>query len=191
MKPKLSITIAMNILVAWVSGCGSGNRINPTTEVQAQSTSNHSIQIICNRRYDEASSQYVHTTLAWNAKYKKSIVVWKQEDFSGNGYPPQRRCEEVSPRFQQAYDNGSLRYITHGTMNGQPVICTARQVGGCNTLLITLKHQADAEKTLEQLSDVLLNYADAPLQQSSGKIAYSKDNRPYIEVDIEDFLSKP
>ena len=77
-------------------------------------------------------------------------------------------------------------------MNGQPVICTSNHVGDdCNTLLITLKHEDNAQQTLEQLSDIFLGYAAGAISQSSGEIAYSDDNRMFIKVDIEDFLSKP
>ena len=112
------------------------------------------------------------------------------DDHSGNGFSPQKRCEEVSPRFQAAYDNGSLKYITNGMMNGQPVICTARLVGDdCETLLITLRHQVNIKQTLHQLSDILLGYTDAPLELSSGEQVYFDDDRIYIKVDIEEFLN--
>jgi tetratricopeptide (TPR) repeat protein len=82
--------------------------------------------------------------------------------------------------------------MTHGEMNGQPVVCTASKVGNdCDTLLITLKHQDNAEKTLTQLSNTLLGYASEPLQQSSGDITYDQENKPYVEVNIEEFLNKP
>jgi hypothetical protein len=192
MKAKILTTfIILSVINPLIYGCTNNNPTSSKTQIVEQNTPNQDIQFTCDRRYDQATSQYAYNTLAWNEKAKKPIVVWKQEDFSGNGYPPKVRCEQVSPRFQEAYENGSFKYLTHGTMNEQPVVCTASEVGGdCNTLLITLKHQDDAEQTLEQLSNILLGYASAPLQQSSGKITYDQ-NKPYVEVDIEDFLSKP
>jgi hypothetical protein len=194
MKTKILTTfIILSVINPLIYGCSNNNPTSETTQNVEQNTNtpNQNIQFICDRRYDQATSQYAYNTLAWNEKAKKAIVVWKQEDFSGNGYPPKVRCEQVSPRFQEAYENGSFKYLTHGEINGQPVVCTASKVGGdCNTLLITLKHQDDAEQTLEQLSNILLGYASAPLQQSSGDIVYDQ-NKPYVEVNIEDFLSKP
>ncbi len=187
-KLLLVIIFTSLISVATLAGC-AGNQVNIDTKTQAKSK--WKIQFICNKIYDENSKDYVYSTIAWNFENKKPIIVWKREDFSGNGYPPQKRCREVSPRFQKAYNNKSLKYITHGKMNRQPVICTANQVGeDCDTLLITLKHEDNAQQTLEQLSDILLGYASSALEQSSGEIAYSDDNRIYIKVDIEDFLSK-
>jgi hypothetical protein len=196
MKAKISTTfIILSVINTLIYGCTNNNPTSSKIQTVEQNTNtpNQKVQFVCDRLYDQASSQYVYNTLAWNEKAKKAIVVWKQEDFSGNGYPPKVRCEEVSPRFQEAYENGSFKYMTHGEMNRQPVVCTALEVGGdCDTLLITLKHQDDAEKTLTQLSDILLGYAaSGPLQQSSGDITYDQENRPYVEVNIEDFLNKP
>lgn len=197
MKVNLTIVVIILNLNVLVYGCTNNNLTSlktskTTVEQSTTSTPNQNIQFTCDRSYDQATSQYAYNTLAWNEKSKKSIIVWKQEDFSGNGYPPKVRCEEVSPRFQEAYEQGSFQYMTHGEMNGQPVVCTASKVGNdCDTLLITLKHQDNAEKTLTQLSDTLLGYASGPLQQSSGDITYDQENKPYVEVNIEDFLNKP
>lgn len=190
MNRKFStVALLTSFLALLIHGCDRQNSVDSNTAAQANSEGK--IQFICDRRFDKTSDRYLFSTLAWNDKAKKAIIVWQQEDFSGNGYPPQARCEEVSPRFQAAYDSGNLKFITHGRMNRQPVICTASKVGGdCETLLITLKHQDNAEKTLEQLSDILLGYASAPLQQSSGDIAYDNNNKPYVEVDIAEFLTK-
>ena len=190
MNPKLPTVIITAIAIAAASfGCVSKQVNSSSTSTKEEST--RKVQFICNKTYDENSQTYVYATVAWNPENKKPIVVWKRQDFSGNNYPPETRCQEVSPRFQQAYDNGSFKYITHGKMNSQPVICTASAVGDdCQTLLITLKHEDNAERTLEQLSDILLGYASSALEQSSGDISYSEDNKLYVEVDIEDFLNK-
>ena len=83
------------------------------------------------------------------------------------------RCEKVSPRFQEAYANQSLKYLTYGTMKGQSVIGTSSQAGGeCQTLLLTLLPEDD------------------PLQQSSEDPVQEIGDRIYVEVDIEEFLSR-
>ncbi|WP_019503362.1 COP23 domain-containing protein [Pleurocapsa sp. PCC 7319] len=188
---KLARLIISAIAITTVS-FGCVNKQVKSSSATSQEKPRKTVQFICSKTYDKNSDQYVYSTVAWNPANKKPIVVWKRQDFSGNNYPPQARCEEVSPRFQQAYDSGSFKYITHGEMNEQPVICTSSAVGGdCQTLLITLKHEDNAERTLEQLSDILLGYASSALEQSSGGISYSEDNKLYVEVDVEDFLSQP
>ncbi len=186
MKLQRSISFIIATLLAVFGNIVLGELVHSTLRAEEK------VQFVCSQSYDNISGTYVPSTLAWNPNNKKPIVIWKSEDHSGNGFPPQKRCEEISPRFQAAYDNGSLKYITSGIMNGQPVICTARLVGDdCATLLITLRHQDNAKRTLHQLSDILLGYTDAPLEQSSGDLVYYEDDRIYIEVDIEEFLSQP
>ena len=185
----LTIKFVSLILTAIATGCAE-KQISDSVTTPTQSAKK--IQFVCSKTYDEANQKYVYSTVAWNPERKRPIIHWKREDFSGQGFTPQKRCEEVSPRFQEAYDKGNLNYFTQGTMNGQPVICTANRVGdNCNTLLITLKHQDNAQQTLEQLSDIVLGYASGAISQSSGEISYSDDNRMFIKVDIEEFLSKP
>ena len=191
MKFRLSLTTKFVSLIftAIAVGCAE-KQINNSAETEEVSP--EKIQFVCSKTYDEAAGKYVYATKAWRPTRKRTIIIWKREDFSGNGFTPQKRCEEVSPRFQEAYDKGELNYFTQGKINGQPVICTANRVGdNCNTLLITLKHEDNAQQTLEQLSDIFLGYASGAIVQSSGEIAYSDDNRMYIKVDIEEFLSKP
>lgn len=186
------VTFIISAIAIATASFGCINKEVKSTSAANQERPSRTVKFVCNKTYNQNSDTYVYSTIAWNPVNKKPIVVWKREDFSGNNYPPQARCEEVSPRFQQAYDSGSFKYITHGEMNGQPVICTSSAVGAdCQTLLITLKHEDNAERTLEQLSDILLGYASASLEQSSGDISYSEDNRLYVEIDVEDFLSQP
>ncbi len=191
LRLPLAFKLIISIVTAIATGCGEKQikQINNSGTTTSESESR--IKFVCNKAYDGESQEYLYSTIARNPERKRPIINWKREDFSGNGFTPQKRCEEVSPRFQKAHDNGSLTYLTHGVMNQQPVICTATQVGGeCNTLLITLKHEDNAERTLEQLSNIFLGYASAALEQSSGDINYSEDNRPYVEVNIEEFLNQ-
>ncbi|VEP13131.1 conserved hypothetical protein [Hyella patelloides LEGE 07179] len=168
------------------------SNILPTKQAKSFPIAQGNIRFVCSQSYDSINKKYVPATLAWNPQHKKPIVIWQNEDFSESGFNPQTRCEEVSPRFQEAYDNGSLKYLTYGTMNEQPVICTARFLGeDCDTLIITLRHQDNTEQTLQQLSDILLGYADAPLEQSSDDLVKVDNNRIYIEVNVENFLSQP
>ena len=163
-----------------------------STKAQAQFNKQlGDIQFACGQSYDRQSEQYLFTTFAWNSQNKKPIIIWNNETFSDSGFDPQTRCEKVSPRFQEAYANQTLNYLTHGTMNGQSVICTSDQAGGeCQTLLLTLLPEDDPLQTLEQLSDVFLGYASSPLQQSSEDPVTEVGDRVYVEVDIEEFLSR-
>jgi hypothetical protein len=162
------------------------------TKAEAQSDNSlGNIKFGCGQSYDRDSKQYVYTTFAWNSEQKKPIIIWNEETFSDSGFDPQKRCETVSPKFQQAYANDSLNFLTHGTINKQSVICTSRQVGGeCQTLLFTLLPEDDPLQTLEQLSDIFLGYASSPLQQSSEEQIQEVGNRVYVKVDLQKFFNQ-
>lgn len=160
------------------------------TEVQAQSSSE--TQFICSTSYDPETKQQVPTTYAWLPQEKIPIVRWTSTIGSKEEWTPQKRCDEVSSRFQEAHDNGSLKYVTYGTINNQTVICTARSLGeDCDTLILTLRSQDNPEETLEQLSNVLLGYVGSPLEQSSDDPVKVHNDRIYIEFDIESFSDRP
>ncbi|AVH66670.1 hypothetical protein CDG77_07040 [Nostoc sp. 'Peltigera membranacea cyanobiont' 213] len=104
-----------------------------------------------------------------------SVVRWYSEYFTGSGYDPVTRCQQVSARFQQAHNNGSLDYITAGVVNGMPVVCAATPGGSCNTsnLLFTLKRGVNAAETLQRLFDV---------RDGAGPALYESKGRTYINL---------
>jgi hypothetical protein len=112
------------------------------------------------------------TTVAMNRETgnKLSIVRWYSEYFTGSGYDPITRCQEVTARFQRSYNDGSLNYMTAGIVNGMPVICAAQSGGSCNrgNLLFTLKRGVNAAETLQRLFDVR-DLSAGPLYESGGR----------------------
>ena len=88
---------------------------------------------------------------------KKPLIYWQYPWFSNRQMTPRERCEIVSRRFQEAYNNESLRFITNSKINGQPVICTTKNLGGdCITVLLTLRKSDDSIQILRQLKDRLI-----------------------------------
>ncbi|MCU0517948.1 MAG: COP23 domain-containing protein [Oscillatoria sp. Prado101] len=96
------------------------------------------------------------------------IINWVSDHFTDSGYTPMRRCLEVTSRFQSAYNNGTLNYITTGVKNGQPVVCvTSASNGPCSSILFTLKPGTDASRTLQAIFDIQnMGAAAAPLYES-------------------------
>jgi hypothetical protein len=186
MQQNLIISIILSSAIA-LSGCNKEQKVSS----QATTNTTEGVTFACGQDYDQNSDSYIYTTFAWNPANKKAIVHWAREDFSGSGFNPKTRCQEVSPRFQTAYDNGSLNFLTNGYIDEQPVICTAKEVGGdCEDLLITLLHQDNAEETLDHLSKVFRGDASKPLTQSSGDKVTIQGDRIYVEVNIDEFLSQ-
>ena len=105
------------------------------------------------------------------------IIYWKSQAFSGSGWTPARRCQEVSARFQSYHSSGTLEYITTGRMNGLPVICVAKSDGGaCAGLLYTLKPGQNATATLKKLFDVRMKPGAAPLEETTARMYLSVDS---------------
>lgn len=104
-----------------------------------------------------------------------SVIRWTSATFNEAGWSPQRRCQEVSQRFEEFRQQGRLAYLTTGRMNQQPVICTAREHGGaCDGLLYTLKPGQDPTSTLRNLLQVRVK-ARGPLNETSSRVYVSID----------------
>lgn len=82
------------------------------------------------------------------------MIKWVSLDYFSKEWTNERRCKEVSRRFQRSYDNGTLKYIKTGTLRGETVVCAAAsQNAACtdSTLLFTLKRGSNAKLTMRRL----------------------------------------
>jgi len=108
----------------------------------------------------------IPTTFVETAKDTQPVIRWKSEIFTGSGYDPQTRCEQVSVKFQQASDNGGLRYLISEKQNNLPVICISdKENGVCNLMLFTVTPPDTVKSVLRKLQP----NASKPLEQSGGK----------------------
>ena len=79
-------------------------------------------------------------------------IQWVSDHFSGSGWSPDARCQEVSNRLETYRRNRKLRYVTLGTINNQSVICVAsKDQGPCEGIIYTLKPGQDGIKALNNL----------------------------------------
>ena len=103
------------------------------------------------------------------------LIRWTSSVFNDSGWTPQRRCQEVSGRFDSYFRQGRMDFITTGRMNGLPVICTARSHGGaCDGLLFTLKPGQNATQTLQDLFAIRTK-ARGPLNETNSRLYVSLD----------------
>ena len=119
-------------------------------------------------------------TVAQTSRGNVAVIRWNSDYFSGSGWTDQRRCQEVSKKFQNYYQSGALNYLTTGIMKGQPVVCVADLEGsGCSKLLFTLKPESNVTpaQKLQQLLAVRVR-ASGPLNESS----------PRVYIDMKEFL---
>ncbi|NJR19802.1 MAG: hypothetical protein HC785_31845 [Calothrix sp. CSU_2_0] len=143
------------------------------------------VTFYCKEIFDKARNERIPATVAWIPERKNHIRVigWKSEAFSRHSNS-QKRCEVVTQKFQQFYDNGSLNYLTHGINNGYPVICIIpNQAENCNgtNQLFTILPGSKAEIVFEQLMGLLKGDTNKILYQNSGQQIYI-DMKEYFKT---------
>lgn len=124
-------------------------------------------------------------TIARTNRGDVPVIRWTSDRFRDAGYSPERRCIEVSARFQQYFRNQKLNYLTTGMMNNQQVICVADREGGdCTGLLFTLKRGSDPSQVLNNLLAVRVR-ASGPLNESTSRVYI--DMSEYLkQASVED-----
>ncbi|MDJ0688627.1 MAG: COP23 domain-containing protein [Xenococcaceae cyanobacterium MO_188.B32] len=114
------------------------------------------------------------------------IIRWLSQSFP----PPWtavERCKQVSARFEQFNNNGTLKYIKAAHMNNQPVLCVAGYKGGAclpNGLLVTFKSGTDPNLTLKRLLDRRAWATGQTINLSGGK----SDREFIFEVNGETYF---
>lgn len=145
----------------------------PKKDDKEKSLTSESVEFFCGKGNDG-----IFTTYAKTANFNLAVIRWKYEGFAE--YQPEKRCKEVSQRFNKYYQEGKLAYLTTGIENGLPIICVSSKFGGsCTGTLWTLKPGDNASKILHNL---FTGYASSPILQSSGDTQYY--------VDINEFFHK-
>ncbi|MEM9137924.1 MAG: COP23 domain-containing protein [Cyanobacteria bacterium P01_F01_bin.42] len=127
-------------------------------------------------RFTCLTKQGVPATVALTQRGPVPVIIWQTT--LGGVYTPQVRCDIISKRFQQYYEDGTLNFLTTGRKNRLPIVCVAQYKGGpCSRDLFTLRPDANPGQTLRRLMAVRIGSA-GPLNESAA--------REY--VDIQQFL---
>ena len=172
MKIQSAIAIlTTSVLVMTVSACNS----NSTSEKVTFSCS---------------TNNGVPTTVAKTSRGSIPLIRWVSDFGSEVGYTSQKRCQEVSNRFQQYYNQGVLNFVTTGRQNNQNIICVSSENGGaCQGLLFTLKPNDNPSQIIEQMFEVA-GYASGPIEQNSGDSGDNSNQNRYsgIYIDINKLL---
>lgn len=118
---------------------------------------------------------------------RKEIVFirWTSSYFSNAGWTPEKRCEEVSPRFQSNKEAKTLDYIISGTLNGLPVLCgSSSSGGGCSekTLLFTLKKASDADPAIKEIATLNQSITAPALNQNPEAVEVGRNGSLVINV---------
>lgn len=126
--------------------------------------------ILQTRSFVCGNSNGAPSTIAQTNHGDVPVIRWTSDRFRDAGYSEERRCLEVSARFQQYFRNGKLNYLTTGIMNNQQVVCVADRKGGdCTGLLFTLKRGSNPNQVLNSLLAVRVR-ASGPLNESTSRV---------------------
>ncbi|TAF07053.1 MAG: hypothetical protein EAZ77_11035 [Nostocales cyanobacterium] len=126
----------------------------------------------------------------------RDLIEWKRTDFIKAGFPPQRRCEEVTPKLKDAYDNGTLPTLTWGYSEAEnnpnqrfKSLCTTTGKD-CHTLILTLLESDDADNELKKFTAVLNGDASSAYQNSSCAVPKQTGAKLTCTVDIFKVFNK-
>lgn len=120
------------------------------------------------------------------------MIRWSDDSFPPP-YTPLERCREVTTRFNQFNNNGTLKYMSVGTVNNSPVICVAGyKGGGClpNGLLVTLKYGSDPNIALKRIIDRRVWATSKSVQLSDANAdGLISEVDGVVYVDVESLLN--
>lgn len=142
-----------------------------------------SVTFICGVSRDGVPTTFAQETTNGGIPKSKSVIRWVSDFGDKVNYTPQKRCEEVSNRFQDYSNQGLLNYITTGKENGLDTICVAqdKERGGSCRLLWTLKPGTNPKLVRHQLlSD----------HQGTGPLEEKGSNDSDIYIDVNKLISK-
>jgi hypothetical protein len=145
-----SSAIAKSLLATVVMGgliSASPEKISSNYPLTNQQELSSSIQYRCLQR------QGVPATVAYTSRGMVELIRWQHSYFHSREYTPERRCQEVSDRFQQHAQINDLRFISTGVVNNYKAICISEQTGNCqaNGLLLTLDPDDNSQEVLRNL----------------------------------------
>ena len=132
------------------------------------------------------------TTVVDTPRGRISLIVWQSGFFSRGGWTPERRCQEVSNRFQHHENTRNLRYISTGTLNGYNIICVAEKQETIdrdnsyqcqnNGLILTLENKDDPNQVMRELFNLAARASGGPI---------TRGGKPTkMIIDLEEFLDK-
>jgi Circadian oscillating protein COP23 len=139
-------------------------------------------KFFCSAIVNPTTGEKMPMTLAKTQRGNVAMIRWKSNFFKNgvNDFTPMSRCNEVSRRFQDFYNQGILSYLTTGKMNAQNVICVAEEYGGpCSGLLLTLEPKDNPQQVLQELMNVRTRASGGPLTRGAASAYF----------DVEDFLA--
>lgn len=172
-------------------------------QVKVNSASVSGVRFFCGT--GEYQGRNVPATIVENNQSNQEIIVilWKLDNYYfGKNYPPQKRCEMVSERFQNIYDRDGLKYVvatleTWVPNQKIPVVCGVKQMmASCNNedLLFTLESSDNPDLVVQYLinrrkipsKNPPLSRENPPNTFTEGKRVYYDFSNLFNELQLEE-----
>ncbi|NJM72712.1 MAG: hypothetical protein HC862_22640 [Scytonema sp. RU_4_4] len=140
-----------------------------------------------NQKFFCGMSRGIPATLVHTSRGNIPMIRWVDAGFTPP-WTPERRCEDISDRFQRFYDNGTLNFLRAGKSERQPVLCVASEKGGpClpDGVLLTLKPGQNPQDVLQQLQYGRSGSSPGVIElsgNSSKAVIYSEKDAAYLDV---------
>ncbi len=144
-------------------------RINPigSNSIQVE----HAAAITTTTEYTQINfvcvyRKLISTTVLRTSKGDIPIIVWKSDAFASSGWTNEKRCQEVTNRFENLRQKSALNYITSGVINDLSAICAVKAENEpCTSegLLFTLGKDTDPKKILKQM---FVSNSDIPVDDN-------------------------
>jgi len=123
------------------------------------------------KKFSCVTADGIPTTVAQTARGNVPVIKWVSKEFDGAGWTAQRRCQEVSDRFQKFHQSGELNYLTTGKMGGQQVVCVTNENGkDCRGLLVTIRPTSTPSETLQKLMGIRVGATGPALESSNDRL---------------------
>lgn len=144
----------------------------------------------------ERSGQVVQATIVETPDLKEAhtLIYWDpRNSYFGEKWTPEKRCAEVSKRFQSLYERDSLKYLTADTAKWVDssqinVVCSVKEKSEAtrcqeDDLLITLQGNDDPNKVLQDIVNLRKPSSAKPLTRG-GKSAetFSEGKRVFYDL---------
>lgn len=120
-----------------------------------------------------------------------TLILWISNYFQGSGWDNQKRCEQVSSKFQQ--NRQVLKNIVAGTYNRYPVLCAfpgdvPNQVIPCEDerVLMTLRFEEDPKAFIKKLAAVNGNESTDPAYHSGALVV--SPNHKLIGLNMDRWI---
>ncbi|HEY9693007.1 MAG TPA: COP23 domain-containing protein [Oculatellaceae cyanobacterium] len=150
-------------------------------------TESNEIKFFCGQMFDSAAKENIPATVAWIPERQGHVrlIAWKSDFFYK--WNRQERCETVSEKFQSAYQQGRLNYLTYGEVDSYQVICgVANQGEKCKreNMLFTIKPKDYPDQVLTSLIGVVEGNSGQAIYQSTGQQLFVSVNELFRQSPI-------